>query len=96
MKMPSDFLCPGGGTYNDWAAAWDFQQFDILTSVDSDEPLQPPFKLKNSKWCLVRMRMRRLIWGFVGRTYHIVGNLMHWLISVSWGLSNNGFSKECG
>ena len=26
-----------------------FQQFDILTSVDSDEPLQPPFKLRNSK-----------------------------------------------
>ena len=25
-------------------------------------------------------RMRRLIWGFPGRTYHIVGNLMHWLI----------------
>ena len=24
--------------------------------------------------------MRRLIWGFAGRTYHIVGNLMHWLI----------------
>ena len=22
--------------------------------------------------------MRRLIWGFAGRTYHIVGNLMHW------------------
>ena len=22
-----------------WAAAWDFQQFDTLTSVDSDEPL---------------------------------------------------------
>ena len=36
-----------------WAAAWDFQQFDILTSVDSDEPLQPPFKLRNSKWCSV-------------------------------------------
>ena len=34
-----------------WASAWDFQQFDILTSVDSDEPLQPPFKLRNSKWC---------------------------------------------
>ena len=33
-----------------WAAAWDFQQFDILTSVDSDEPVQPPFKLRNSKW----------------------------------------------
>ena len=24
-----------------------------LTSVDSDEPLQPPFKLRNSKWCSV-------------------------------------------
>ena len=36
-----------------WAAAWDFQQFDILTSEDSDQPLQPPFKLRNSKWCSV-------------------------------------------
>ena len=35
------------------AAARDFQQFDFLTSVDSDEPLQPPFKLRNSKWCSV-------------------------------------------
>ena len=25
----------------------------ILTSVDSDEPLQPPFKLGNPKWCSV-------------------------------------------
>ena len=24
-----------------------------LTCVDSDEPLQPPFKLRNSKWCSV-------------------------------------------
>ena len=23
--------------------------------------------------------MRRLVWGFAGRTYQIVGNLMHWL-----------------
>ena len=30
------------------------QQCGILTSVDSDEPLQPPFKLRNSKWCSVR------------------------------------------
>ena len=36
-----------------WAVACDFQQCGILTCVDSDEPLQPPFKLKNSKWCLV-------------------------------------------
>ena len=28
----------------------DFQQYAILTSVDSDEPVQPPFKLRNSKW----------------------------------------------
>ena len=27
----------------------DFQQCDILTSVDSEEPVQPPFKLRNSK-----------------------------------------------
>ena len=33
-----------------WASACDFQQFHILTSVDSDEPVQPPFKLRNSKW----------------------------------------------
>ena len=33
-----------------WAVEWDFQQFDILTSIDSDEPLQPSFlKLRNSK-----------------------------------------------
>ena len=25
--------------------------------------------------------MRRLVWGFAGRTYHIVVNLMHWLIT---------------
>ena len=36
-----------------WAAACDFQQVGILTSVDSDEPPQPPIKLRNSKWCSV-------------------------------------------
>ena len=36
-----------------WAVARDFQQYGILTCVDSDEPLQPPFKLRNTKWCLV-------------------------------------------
>ena len=40
------------GCHN-WATAWDFQQFNILTSVESDEPLQPAFKLRNSKWCSV-------------------------------------------
>ena len=29
------------------------QQCGILTSVDSHEPVQPPFKLMKSKWCSV-------------------------------------------
>ena len=36
-----------------WAATCDFQQWGILTCVDSDEPVQPTFKLRNSKWCSV-------------------------------------------
>ena len=36
-----------------WTVAWYFQQCGILTCVDSDEPVQPPFKLRNSKWCSV-------------------------------------------
>ena len=40
-------------TVHKWATAWDFQQCGILTCVDSDEHLQPPFKLRNSKWCSV-------------------------------------------
>ena len=35
------------------AATCDFQQYGIFTSVDSDEPLQPPIKLRNSKWSSV-------------------------------------------
>ena len=66
-----------------------FQQCGILTRVGSDGHVQPPFKLTNSKWWSVSFfqaiskgsdqtaRMRRLIWGFAGRTYHIVGNLMY-------------------
>ena len=36
-----------------WAATCDYQQCGILTSVDSDESVQPPFKFRNSKWCSV-------------------------------------------
>ena len=39
--------------YDIWAATCDLQQCGILTSVDSDEPLQPSFKLRYSKWCSV-------------------------------------------
>ena len=38
--------------YN-WATTCDFQQCGIMTSGDSDEPVQPPFRRRNSKWCLV-------------------------------------------
>ena len=31
------------------AMACDFQQCGILTSVDSDEPVEPTFKLRNSE-----------------------------------------------
>ena len=34
-----------------WTLTCDLQQFGILTSVDSDEPVQPPVKLRNSKGC---------------------------------------------
>ena len=36
-----------------FASTWDFQQCGILTGVDPDEPVQPPFKLRNPKWCSV-------------------------------------------
>ena len=36
-----------------WAETCNFQQCGIFTSVDWDEPVQPPFKLRNSKWCSV-------------------------------------------
>ena len=32
-----------------FAVRFDLQQCDILTSVDSDERLQPPIRLRNSK-----------------------------------------------
>ena len=37
------------GGFGIWASTRDFQLCSILTSVDSDEPVQPPFQLKHSK-----------------------------------------------
>ena len=31
------------------SVTYDFQQYGFLTSVDSEEPVQPTFKLRNSK-----------------------------------------------
>ena len=50
---PSNWNSCSKRYYNNWAVAWYFQQFEILTCVDLDEPLQTAFKLKNSKWCSV-------------------------------------------
>ena len=41
------FTCPD--RQNISAVTRDFQQCGILTCVDSDEPVKPPFKLRNSK-----------------------------------------------
>ena len=40
-------------TDNNLAVTCDFQQSGIATSVDSNEPVQPLFKLRNSKCCSV-------------------------------------------
>ena len=66
------------------AATCDFQQCDILTCVDSNEPVQRPFKLINSKWCSVSsLTLKRIYKGLAKALIRlrlcIVGNLMHWL-----------------
>ena len=38
---------------NTWASTYDFQHCAILTSVYSDETVQPAFKLRNSVWYFV-------------------------------------------
>ena len=43
------------------AATWDFQQCGILTSVGSDQPVKPTFKLRNSKWCSVSSVTLRIL-----------------------------------
>ena len=49
MKFPEMVDMAAQVCYCGLASACDFQQCGILTSVDSDEPVQPPFKLRNSK-----------------------------------------------
>ena len=36
-----------------WAVTCDFQQCGLLKWIDSDEPVQPPVKFRNSKWCSI-------------------------------------------
>ena len=43
----------GVGRFFIWALTCAFQQWGNLTRVASNEPVQPPFKFRNSKWCSV-------------------------------------------
>ena len=62
--VKTDFICIANITdilhQYIWAATRDFQQCGILTSVDSDELVQPPFKLRNSKCCSVSSLSHRI------------------------------------
>ena len=77
---------------DNWALTCDFQQWGISTCVDSDEPVHPQFKFRNSKWCSVssvtltecssdKQRFGSNC-GYAGSTYHIVWNPMPRLIYV--------------
>ena len=52
---------------NIWAMTCDFQLCGILACVDSDEPVQPTFKLRNSKWCSIAYAQAglRLCWSHI-------------------------------
>ena len=59
---------------------WDFQQFGILTSLETPNDSQSvAYESYNIQvTCLdsdQTVPLHKLVWGFVGRTYHIVGNL---------------------
>ena len=52
-SLPSSFIIHTlSNSIRGISGTFDFQQCGILTSVDSDEPVQPSFKLRNYKWCL--------------------------------------------
>ena len=64
---------------------WHFDKCNLLLSLETPNGVQSVAQQsKNtqatSKGSDQTARTRRLIWGFAGRTYHIVGNIMHWLI----------------
>ena len=46
MSVLSSNICNKKKTKSNEPGHYDFQQCGILTSVDSDEPVHPPFKLK--------------------------------------------------
>ena len=52
IVLSRNLSCPGPNDRK-WATTCDFQQCGIFTWIDSDEPVQPRFKLRNSKCCSV-------------------------------------------
>ena len=53
LQLGNLFRRSAKGRNDIWAVTCDFQQCGILTCVDSDEPVQPPFKRRDSKCCSV-------------------------------------------
>ena len=51
----------------------------LLTAYAQPTIFDKPLPLLGYIWFISSLHMRRMIWGFAGGTYHIVGNLMHWL-----------------
>ena len=46
-------VCKSSSSKGNMSRDMRFPQCGILTSVGSGEAVQPPFKLRNSKWCSV-------------------------------------------
>ena len=84
-----------------WAVACNFQQCGIFTSVDSYEPVQPPFKLRNLKWGSVSsltvieyLSDQQRLWSVC--TYTHAGLSLCWLhIPNCWKSHATAHSKNC-
>ena len=55
----------------------------LILSLETPNYVQTVASQSNKIWATSNgsdqtARMRRLVWAFAGRTYHIVGNLMQW------------------
>ena len=68
----------------EWAAPWDFQQFDILTSVDSDELFI----------CLFALRPKSTAMVIAGRSVHLT-TLFSWASLNKQLTSNRAHTLAC-
>ena len=65
---------------NIWAMPCFFQQCGIMTWMDSDKPVQTPFNIRNSKWCLVSSLIFRLAKALI--RMHICAGLSELLLGA--------------